>query len=484
VNARRCDRAASLGTCTADTGVACGGPDAINCNALASGFVSGNICQRFADNTTGLCDNTGTCIKTDTQRCIDNAVPLTGLFTCGDAVCVDAGTCVSRTAVPTSLDAVCALNEDRAACPAIECDDYVRGWANSVDCQRYGASPRTGRCNAAGACFSATAPSVLTTLCATPNVMVSCLNAACVRSTACQANTLIGTSDTLAKVCTLNANTPGCTNIDCTTTVAGWSTTGANCERYNMQHDGFCNALADCETSIAQCKSAPNVARATSVACPSRECRDLTKCVPDTSVAQSDAQNEVCLLGVPSGACSGYTCTDKLAGVSGAQCLKFTVQGTGFCNAGGNCETTCQGAFNQVTAVHQQCGSAQCVRPGVLRSQRAEHDDHPRRLKGRQGHVLLHGRAAGRLPVRSGLRRQWRMQVHERRRAVRDRRQLRVQVLLASQGRAAGPWRREGRQVLQCSLRRRLQLVLDWCLHHPNRQLVRPATGNFACSAD
>jgi hypothetical protein len=92
---RRCDRAASLGTCTADTGVACGGPDAINCNALASGFVSGNICQRFADNTTGLCDNTGTCIKTDTQRCIDNAAPRTGLFTCGDVECVDAGTCVS-----------------------------------------------------------------------------------------------------------------------------------------------------------------------------------------------------------------------------------------------------------------------------------------------------------------------------------------------------------------------------------------------------
>jgi hypothetical protein len=76
---RRCNRAASLGTRTADTGVAV----ALMRSTAMSGFVSDNICQRFADNTTGLCDNTGTCIKTDTQRCIDNAVPRTGLFTCG-----------------------------------------------------------------------------------------------------------------------------------------------------------------------------------------------------------------------------------------------------------------------------------------------------------------------------------------------------------------------------------------------------------------
>ena len=146
--------------------------------------------------------------------------------------------------------------------------------------------------------------------------------------------------------------------------MAGWAGTGANCERYNMVHDGFCTSTATCDTSVLRCATAPNVARAVAASCPSPQCRDLTKCVPNTDVTLSDSQDEVCLISKTSAACTGYTCTNKLSGLNGGQCLKYSINGVGFCNAGGVCETTCQAAFNQATSVHQECASPQCLRPG------------------------------------------------------------------------------------------------------------------------
>jgi hypothetical protein len=76
--------------------------NAIACSGLVSGF-STRFCQKFAADTTGLCDNTGTCIKTDTNRCITNGVSSTVHVTCGDVKCIDSA------AVPAA-HAACRLD--------------------------------------------------------------------------------------------------------------------------------------------------------------------------------------------------------------------------------------------------------------------------------------------------------------------------------------------------------------------------------------
>jgi hypothetical protein len=333
--------------------------------------------------------------------------------------------------------------------------------------------------------FSATAPSVLTTLCATPKrAWFSCLNAghACAALRA-RRNTLIGDVGHVGQSVHAQRQTRlAARNIDCTTTVAGWSTTGANCERYNMQHDGFCKRarrLRDQHCAVQE--------RA--------ECRARhVGGVPVARVPRSDqvrAGHQRGAVGcaersVPARRAVGCVLRLHLHRQARRRQRRAVPQ---IHRAGHRLLQRRRQLRNDVPGRLQPGhGRASAVRLGAVRPtgrlcglNALNTTITPGASKAAKDTFLLHGRAAGRLPVRSGLRRQWRMQVHERRRAVRDRRQLRVQVLLASQGRAAGrPGGVKGRQVLQCSLRRRLQqLVLDWCLHHPNRQLVRPATGNF-----
>jgi hypothetical protein len=259
----------NLGTCSADVGASCGGSNAIACSQLVSGF-SSNVCQKFASDTTGVCDTMGVCIKTDTNRCFTNGVPTSALLTCGSVQCV-----------------------------------------NSSGCQP--------RINTSGV--------------------------------------------TLDQVCLVNQNVAACADIDCRTTVRGWN--GARCERYNMIHDGFCLGTATCDTDIARCATAPNVALTTAATCPSTQCRDLTKCTANSDASQADTVAKVCLLNVVSSACSTYTCLNQLAGLSGAQCLQYDRDGVGFCTSGGVCETTCDTAFQQTTSVRRQCASVGCVRPGV-----------------------------------------------------------------------------------------------------------------------
>jgi hypothetical protein len=359
---RRCDRSGSVGTCTADVGVVCGGANAIACSGLVSGF-STRFCQKFAADTTGLCDNTGTCIKTDTNRCITNGVSSTNHVTCGDVKCIDSAQCQPRTPLAGStLSNVCKLDTDVSLCADIQCSNFVRGWAGNA-CQLYGASPRIGRCDSTGACFSGSSPSTLTTFCLSPSTVQTCPSAACIDTSACVANSAPSTVATLNQTCHINADIAGCTDIDCRTTVKGWN--GARCERYNMIHDGYCLASATCDTDVARCATAANVAVATAATCPSTQCRDLTKCGVNSDATQADSPSKVCLLNVPSAACSTYTCTNQLAGLSGAQCLQYDRNGAGFCTSGGVCETTCDLAFQQTTSVLRQCASVGCVRPNV-----------------------------------------------------------------------------------------------------------------------
>ena len=169
------------------------------CSALSSGFAS-NVCNRFSGNTTGVCDNTGACIKTDTNRCNTNGVTPTAQFTCGSLACVEAGTCVNRNPVPSALSDVCFVNQDQAACADIQCQNFVKGWAGNV-CQAYGSASRVGRCDGTATCFSGVAPSVLNTFCLTPSTLQTCPSSACVRSSACQPNTAPSTVATLSQAC-------------------------------------------------------------------------------------------------------------------------------------------------------------------------------------------------------------------------------------------------------------------------------------------
>jgi hypothetical protein len=120
--------------------------NAIACSTLVSGF-STRFCQKFSADTTGLCDNTGTCIKTDTNRCITNGVTSTNARDVRHVKCIDSA------AVPVA-HAACRLDAGervqaqhrRERCADIQCSNFVRGWAGNA-CQLYGASPRIGRCD-------------------------------------------------------------------------------------------------------------------------------------------------------------------------------------------------------------------------------------------------------------------------------------------------------------------------------------------------
>jgi hypothetical protein len=80
---------------------------------------------------------------------------------------------------------------------------------------------------------------------------------------------------------------------------------------------------------------------------------------------QSQPCTPGCSAGSACASCAAFNCTDKLAGLNGRRCLKFTTDGTAFCSAGGVCESLCQSVVSQNTTVHQECGHIGCVRPGV-----------------------------------------------------------------------------------------------------------------------
>ena len=88
-----------------------------------------------------------------------------------------------------------------------------------------------------------------------------CMSGFCANGLCCAA--MCSTCET----CTLNGNgvcrpacsapngcaNSDCTDFDCTATVSGWN--GVNCERYNMQHSGYCTATGQCETSMSRAAS-------------------------------------------------------------------------------------------------------------------------------------------------------------------------------------------------------------------------------------
>jgi hypothetical protein len=371
-----CMSCSGSGSCTSQCFVphGCFGPGIsavctaiIPCTTVVAGW-SGNSCDRWGNAGAARCTTAGNCATaSDVSLCgtsaSNTANTRVSLATC-DTACVDATKCVPGSLIATAdtVAEVCKIDSDAGSCADIQCSNFVKGWAGNA-CQLYGASPRIGRCNSTGACFGASSPSALTTFCSSPSTVLTCPSAACINTSACVANSAPSTVATLGQVCHINADIAGCTDIDCRTTVKGWN--GARCERYNMIHDGYCLASATCDTNTARCATAANVVVATAATCPSTQCRDLTKCGVNSDATQADSPSKVCLLNVPSAACSTYTCTNQLAGLSGAQCLQYDRNGAGFCTSGGVCETTCDLAFQQTTSVLRQCASVGCVRPNV-----------------------------------------------------------------------------------------------------------------------
>jgi hypothetical protein len=90
---------------------------------------------------------------------------------------------------------------------------------------------------------------------------------------------------------------------------------------------------------------------------------------------------------------------------------------------------------------------------------------------------VLRQRRAGHVCDWRSLRRHRFVQVRGQRRPVHDRRQLRLQVLLACGRRRAGD---QQRQVLLVALRPGLQRVLDWLVHGSHWPDVRSAAGSLA----
>ena len=225
----------------------------------------------------------------------------------------------------------------------------MAGWS-ATDCERY--APLSGRCGPNGQCVAPNDVSYCSVAVRVTIASSACADTACRRPNACQTNSFVNTSNSVALNCFSNNEPGGCAS-------GSLCGAGGKCLKANGQ---MCFLGVECATGVCaqgrccneQCGAAPGMSLSGKL----RECFrcDLAAAVGVCTIASAR------LCGVVNG--TGSTdCRQYLAGWVGSQCHRYTAFAMGVCDTNGNCNTLpthCQAQLVP-TAAKVGCAVANCA---------------------------------------------------------------------------------------------------------------------------
>jgi len=326
-------------------------------------FTSGqHACQPGA-----TCDATGSCVFADDGKpcnedieCFSKNCWRPKGQTGGVGVCCNQR-CDNECQECNSSPGQCKATTGDTCSLTVPCSTVLKGFSTAAPnkCQRF-KDNINGTCTATGVCGTD-----IPTLCAGKTGIdipqYSCGSAQCTKACAPFAST--STANSLSKVCFVNDVEQDCTDIDCPSFLAGYSSTDPlQCLKYGAPHPGYCDDRAACSQDVQYCNDAAVVGTVPHIKCGAVECVNPDGCKPGARLRSFSSLADVCVVNKPVAACPEVECKTRIKGWFGRTCQKYALNKPGFCNTKAECETAVSACSGLLGTTHIRCGSDKCRR--------------------------------------------------------------------------------------------------------------------------